>query len=120
MTATALTEPPASADAPRASHLPDSGDLPPLLSIVPGAGPPVFVYMGFGVVLLLLFVPPITLVATLMGVALVVMAALVVLVALAVAIVEAPFLLVRFLRAHRLGHFSPPVPHMREVKVRRV
>ena len=87
---------------------------------MPVRGTAVFVYVGFGVVLLLLLVPPLALLATLIGVALVVTAALVVLVAPAVAIVEAPFLLVRFLRARRLGHFSLPVPHMRKVKVRRV
>ena len=124
MTATALIEPPASDNAPdtkpSASHELDSAGLPPLLSVVPVAGPAVSVYVGFGVVLLLLLVPPLALFATLMGVALVVAAALVVLVALAVAIFRAPFLLVRFLRGHRLGHFSLPVPHMRNVTVRRV
>ena len=76
--------------------------------------------VGFGVVLLLLLVPPLTLVATLMAVALVVAAALVALVALAGAILAAPFLLVRRLRGHRLPHFSLPVPRVHKVKVRRV
>jgi hypothetical protein len=126
MTATALTEPPASDDAPdtqpSASHLLDQlqAGLPPLLSVVPQAGPPVYVYAGFGVVLLLLLVPPLTLLATVVGVALVMAAALVALGVLAVAIVEAPFLLVRFLRGHRLRHFSLPVPHLRKLKARRV
>ena len=87
---------------------------------MPVAGPAVSVYVGFAVVLLLLLVPPLALLATLMGVALVVATALVVLVGLAVAIFRAPFLLVRFLRGHRPAHFSLPVPHMRNVKVRRV
>jgi hypothetical protein len=60
----ALIEPPSSADAPgahrRASHLSDADEplvgLPPLLGFVPVAGPPVFAYLGFGVVLLLLLV----------------------------------------------------------------
>ena len=124
MTATALIEPPASDNAPdtkpSASHELDSAGLPPLLSVVPVAGPAVSFYVGFAVVLLLLLVPPLALLATLMGVALVVATALVVLVALAVAIFRAPFLLVRFLRGHRPAHFSLPVPHMRNVKVRRV
>jgi hypothetical protein len=124
MTTTALIAPPASADAPdtrsRASELLVSGDLPPLLSIVPCAGPPVFAYMGFGVVLLLLFVPPITLVATLMGVALVVTAALAALIVVAGAILRAPFLLVRFLRGHQLRRPSLPVPHVRKLNARRV
>jgi hypothetical protein len=128
MTTTALIEPLASNDAPHtapsAPHLIDSGGLvaglPPLLSVVPQAGPPVFVYVSFGVVLLLLLVPPLTLLATLMGVALVVAAALVALVVLAGAIVAAPVLLVRRLRAHRLGHFSLPIPRIRSVKAHRV
>lgn len=124
MTATALIEPPASDNAPdskpSASHELDSAGLPPLLSVVPVAGPAVSVYVGFAVVLLLLLVPPLALLATLMGVALVVAAAVVVPVALAVAIFRAPFLLVRFLRGHRPPHFSLPVPHMRDMTVRRV
>ena len=124
MTATALIEPPVSDNAPdtqsSASRQLDFGGLPHLLSVVPVAGPAVSAYVGFGAVLLLLLVPPLALLATLMGVALVVATALVVLVALAVAILQAPFLLVRFLRRHRLGHFSLPVPQMSKVKVRRV
>jgi hypothetical protein len=128
MTTTALIEPPRSADAlgtqPRESHLPDFGErlagLPPLLSIVPQAGPPLFVYLGFGVVLLLLLVPPITLLATLAAVALVVAAALTALVVVAGAILRAPFLLVRFLRGHPLRQFSLPVPHVRKLNARRV
>ena len=42
--------------------------LPPLLTRVPVAGPPVWVFVGFGGVLLLLLVPPLALVVTLMGV----------------------------------------------------
>ena len=125
MTATALIEPPASDDAPDsrpgASHLLDPGQLlaglPPLLSVVPVAGPAAFVYVGFGAVLLLLLVPPLALLVTLAGVALVVTAALVALGVVAVAIVQAPFLLARRLRGRR---FSLPVPHVRSVKVRRV
>jgi hypothetical protein len=123
MNATTLIEPSASDGAPdtssSASRLLDQlqGGLPPLLSVVPQAGPPVFVYAGFGLVLLLLLVPPLTLLATVMAVALVVATALAVLVALIVAIVGAPFLLARRLRGHR---FSLPVPHLRTVKVRRV
>jgi hypothetical protein len=128
MTATALIQPPASDDAPdtlpAASHLPDHREsfsaLSPLLGFVPVAGPPAFVVVGFGVVLLLLLVPPIALVATLMGVALVVAAALTVLVAVAGAILRAPFLLIRVLRGRPLGHFSLSVPQIRKVKVRRV
>ena len=124
MTATSLIEPPASDNAPdtkpSASPQLDSAGLSPLLSVVPVAGPAVSVYVGFAVVLLLLLVPPLALVATLMGVALVVATALVVLVALAVAILQAPFRLVRFLRGHRLGHFSMPVSRMLKVTVRRV
>jgi hypothetical protein len=124
MTTTALIEPPASADVPdtqpRASHLLISGDLPPLLSIVPTAGPAFFVYVGFGVALLLLLVPPIALVATLVGVALVLAAALAALVAVAGAIVGAPFLLVRYLRTHPLRQLSLPVLHVRKLKARRV
>ena len=95
-------------------------ERPPLFSFVPVAGPPVFVLVGFGVLLLLLLVPPLTLLATLVGVALLVAAAVVALAVLAGAIVAAPFLLVRRLREHPLPHFSLPVPHVGEVKVRRV
>ena len=95
-------------------------ELPPLLSVVPVAGPPVFVYAGFGGVLLLLLVPPVTLLATLMGVVLLGAAALVALVVLAAAIVAAPVLLVRHLRERPLGHFSWPVPRVRNVKARHV
>jgi hypothetical protein len=128
MTTSSLIEPPRSADAlgsqPRESHLHDFAEglagLPPLLSFVPQAGPALFVYVGFGVVLLLLLVPPITLVATLMGVALVVAAALATLVVVAGAILRAPFLLVRYLRGHSLRQFSPPVRHVRKLIARRV
>jgi hypothetical protein len=128
MTTTALIAPPANGDASGAtapgSHLHHSGDLlgnlPALLSVVPEAGPPVFAYVGFGLVLLLLLVPPFTLLATLLAVALVVAAALAALVVLAVAILEVPFLLGRCLRRHRLGHFSLPVPSVRETKAHRV
>jgi hypothetical protein len=128
MTNSSLIEPPASDDAPdtqpAVSHLPDHGEplceLSPLLGFVPVAGPPAFVLASFGVVLLLLLVPPITLVATLMGVALVVAAALATLVVVAGAILRAPFLLVRYLRGHSLRQFSPPVPHVRKLNARRV
>ena len=62
MNATPLIEPTASDGAPdtssSASRLLDQlqGGLPPLLSVVPQAGPPVFVYTGLGLVLLLLLV----------------------------------------------------------------
>ena len=116
MTSTQLIEPP--------EHLHDSDDplaeLPPLLSVVPVAGPPVFVYAGFGVVLLLLLVPPVTLLATLAGVVLLAAAALVALAALAGAILAAPVLLVHRLRGRPLGHFSLPVPRFRNVKARHV
>jgi hypothetical protein len=102
------------------SHQLDSGGPPPLLSIVPVAGPAVSVYVGFPVVLLLLLVPPFALLATLLAVALVVATALVVLVALAAVIVRAPFVLVRFLRGTRPAGFSVPVPQMRKVKLHRV
>jgi hypothetical protein len=124
MTTTALIEPPRRADAlgaqPHVSQLLVSGDLPPLLSVVPQAGPAVFVYVGFGLVLLLLLVPPLALLATLMGVALVVAAALAALVVVVGAIVRAPFLLVRFLRGHPLRQLSLPVPHARKLSPRRV
>ena len=94
--------------------------LPPLLTRVPVAGPPVWVFVGFGVVLLLLLVPPLALVVTLMAVALIVATAVVALVVLAGAIVAAPFLLVRRLREHRLPHVSLSVPRFRHVKARRV
>jgi hypothetical protein len=124
MTTTALIGQRARGEAPgaRASgpHVPDSSDLPPLLSVVPQAGPAVFAYVAFGVVLLLLLVPPLTLLATLVGVALIVAAALVVLAMLAGAVLAAPILLVRRLREHPLGHLSLQVPHVRRLKVRRV
>ena len=128
MTTAALTEPPASAGAlgtrARAPDVLDAreplGGLPPLLSLVPQAGPPVFVYLGLGVVLLLLLVPPLALLATLMGVALVVASALVALVVLAVAILEAPLQLVRLLHAHRPRRLFVPVVRMPHAKVRRV
>jgi hypothetical protein len=103
---------------------PDSAELlsviPPLFELVPQAGPPLYVYMGFGVVVLLLLVPPFALLATLAVVALVVITALVMLIALTAAIIKAPFALARFLRAHRLPRPSLPVLHVRKVKVRRV
>ena len=128
MTTSTLIEPPRSADAPgrqpRESHLPDFADrvvgVPPLLSVVPQAGPALFVYVGFGLVLLLLLVPPIALLATLMGVALVMAAALAALVVVADAILRAPFMLVRFLRGHSLRQFSLPVRHVRNLSARRV
>jgi hypothetical protein len=110
MTPTALIEAPARRD----------GDLPPLLGVVPVAGPDVFVYVGFGLVLLLLLVPPFALLATLLAVALVVAASLVALVALVVlagVILRAPFLLVRHVRGREI---SMPVAHLRSVEVRRV
>ena len=128
MTATALIEPSASDKAAdRQSGLSDvldSGELlaglPPLLSVVPEAGPPVFAYLWFGGVLLLLLVPPVTLLATLVAVALVAAAAFAALVVLVVAVLRAPFLLARVLRDHRPGHFSLPVANVRKVKARRV
>jgi hypothetical protein len=128
MTPTALIEPPRSTDAlgtkPRESLLPDFGErvagLPPLLSIVPQAGPPLFAYVAFGVVLLLLLVPPITLLATLVGVALIVAAALTALIVVAGAILRASLMVVRLLRGHPLGHFSLPVLHTRKLRARRV
>jgi hypothetical protein len=94
--------------------------LPPLLTRVPSAGPPVWVLVGFGGVLLLLLVPPLALVATLMAVTLVVALALVVLIALTGAIVAAPFLLVRRVRERGLPHVSVPVPRFHPVKPRRI
>ena len=117
MTTTTLIESP--------DHLHDSDEtllagLPPLLTRVPVAGPPVWVGVGFGVVLLLLLVPPLTLVATLMAVALLVVGTVVALISLAAAIVATPFLIVRRLRGHRLPHVSLTVPRFAKVKVRRV
>jgi hypothetical protein len=113
MTTTASIAPPA-----------DSADvlagLPPLLGIVPQAGPPLLAYAGFSGVLLLLLVPPLTLVATLIAVAPVVAAALATLVVLVGAMLEVPFLLVRVLRDHRPSHFALRLRHVRELKVRRV
>ena len=102
----------------------DSGDrqagLPPLLSLVPVGGPDVFVYSAIAIVLLLLLlVPPFTVLATLVAVALVVAAVVAGLVALAAAVLRAPFLLVRRLRRHALRSFSLPVAPVRKVKVRR-
>ena len=111
-----LIDPPAPDTERGALHLPEPSELPPLLDFVPVAGPPAFVYLGFGAVLLLLLVPPLALVATLAGVALVVATALVTL----GAILAAPLLLVRYLRGHPLGHFSLAVPRLRRLKVRRV
>jgi hypothetical protein len=96
------------------------GVIPPLFELVPQAGPPLYAYMGFGVVVLLLLVPPFALLATLALVALVVATTLVALVALIAVLVKAPFVLARFVRAHRLPHVSLPVLHIRKVKVRRV
>lgn len=125
MTATALIEAPRSDDAPdarsRLSDLLDSGTplagLPPLLRVVPVAGPPVSAYVGFGAVLLFLLVPPLALLATLVAVALVMGVALVLLVGLLFAIVKALALLVQHLRRQR---FSVTVPQVHRVKVRRV
>ena len=116
MTTTALIEP------PEALHDSDGllAGLSPLLGFVPQAGPPIFVYAGFGAVLLLLLVPPFALLATLIAVALVVAVSLVAFAALAGAILAAPVLLVRGLRGHRLPGFSLPVPRVHRVKVRRV
>jgi hypothetical protein len=79
---------------------------------VPTAGPPVWVLVGFGGVLLLLLVPPLALVVTLMGVALLAALAVAALVALIGAVVAAPFLVVHRLREQRLPHFSLPVPRL--------
>jgi hypothetical protein len=116
MTTTALSEPPEDL---RHTVGPLPG-IPPLLDLVPQAGPPVFVYAGFGVVLLLLLVPPFALLATLVAVTLVVTASLVALTALAGALLVTPVLLVRGLRGHRPPRFSLPAPHVHRVKVRRV
>lgn len=98
-----------------APHLPDSGELPPLLDLVPVAGPPAFVLVGFGAVLLLLLVPPLALLATLVAVALVVAATLVAL----GAILAAPFLLVHRFRGHRPGRVVLAVPRLGKLKVHR-
>jgi hypothetical protein len=115
MSTTALTQP---------GHLNDPDDvlagLPPLLSRVPTAGPPVWVIVGFGGVLLFLLVPPLALVVTLMAAWLLLAAAFAVLVALTGAIVAAPFLLVHHLREHGLPHVSLPLPRVHAVKPRRV
>jgi hypothetical protein len=116
MTTTALIEAPEQFREPGG---PLAG-LPPLLDLVPQAGPPIFVYAAFGAVLLLLLVPPFALLATLIGVALVVATALAMVAALAGAIIAAPVLLVRRLRGHRLPRYSLPVPRFERVKVRRV
>ena len=94
--------------------------IPPLLSLVPQAGPPAFAALAFGGVLLLLLVPPIALVATLTGVLFLAAAAVAAVVALVAAIVAVPVVLVRRLRGHPLPHFSLPAPHLPSVKVRRV
>jgi hypothetical protein len=126
MSTTALIESSASHHArdtqPDALHDADDllAGLPPLLTRVPVAGPPVWVIVGFGGVLLLLLVPPLALLVTLMGVALLAVTAVVALVVLTAAIVTAPFRLVRRLREHRLPHFSVSVPSLRHVKARRV
>ena len=112
MTSTAPIEPPEFDDT--------LADLPPMLSVVPVAGPAVVVYVGFGAVLLVLLVPPIALVATFMVVALVLATAVVALVALAAAIVEASFLVSRVLRGHPLGDFALPLPHIHKLRARRV
>ena len=115
MSTTALTQP---------GPLNDPDDLlaglPPLLSRVPIAGPPIWVFVGFGGVLLLLLVPPLALVVTLMGAVLLVATAVAVLLALTGAIVAAPFLLVHHLREHGLPHVSLPLPRLHPVKPRRV
>ena len=118
MSSTTLIESPVSGTAPETR--PSSSSLPPLLGVVPVAGPAAFVYVGFGVVLLLLLVPPLTLLVTVVGFALVVATALVALVVLVAAIIKAPFLLVGVLRGRRLGHISLPVPQVSNVRVRRV
>jgi hypothetical protein len=94
--------------------------IPPLLSLVPQAGPPAFAALAFGAALLLLLVPPITLVATLTGVVFLAAVAFVTVLVLAGAILAVPVVLVRRLRGHPLPHFSLPVPHLGSVKVRRV
>jgi hypothetical protein len=94
--------------------------IPPLLSLVPQAGPPVSAALGFGAALLLLLVPPITLVVTLTVVVFLAAVALVTVVVLAGAILAVPVVLVRRLRGHPLPHVSLPVPHFGSVKVRRV
>jgi hypothetical protein len=86
--------------------------LPPLLTRVPTAGPPIWVIVAFGGVLLLLLVPPFTLVITLMAVTLLAVLALAALVVLIGGIVAAPFVLVRRLREHRLPRFSLSVPRL--------
>lgn len=111
MSTTALIEPP--------EHLHDEPDeplaaVPPLLDLVPVAGPPVFVLAAFGLVLLLLLVPPLALLATLAGVMFLVAATLVAL----AAVLAAPVLLVRRLRGHRLPRVS--LPSLDGVEVRRV
>ena len=86
--------------------------LPPLLTRVPLAGPPVWVAVGFGGVLLFLLVPPLALVVTLMAVALIVALAVGALVALVALIVMAPFRIARLVREQRLPHISLSVPHL--------
>ena len=117
MTTTTLTK-------PGESRMSDIDELlaeaTPLLSVVPVAGPPVFVLAAFGTVLLLLLVPPLALVVTLIGVMLLGAAALVAVIALAAAIVAAPFLLARRVREHGLPHLSLSVPRLYHVKARRV
>jgi hypothetical protein len=116
MTTTALIE------APEQLHEPGGplAGLPPLLGLVPQAGPPIFVYAGFGAALLLLLVPPFALLATLIGVALVMATALAMIAAVAGAIVAAPMLLVRRLRHRGLRQYSLPIPRFDPVRVRRI
>jgi hypothetical protein len=118
MTSTTHIQSSASSDAADLDDL--FATVAPLLAVVPVAGPPAFALAGFGVVLLLLLVPPLALVATLVGVLLLGAAAVVAAVGLAAAIVAAPFWLARHLRGHRLPHLSVPVASFRSVRTRRV
>jgi hypothetical protein len=107
MTSTAHIEAPASYDAPVALHDSDEplAGLPPLLTRVPVAGPPVWAIVAFGLMLLFLLVPPFALVVTLMGAFFLIVLAVGAVLALIGAILVSPFVIARHLRELRLPRF---------------
>jgi hypothetical protein len=122
MTTTAHIEAPASYDAPVTLHDSDEllAGLPPLLTRVPVAGPPVWAMVGFGLMLLFLLVPPFALVVTLMGAVFLALLAVVAVLTLVGAILVSPFVVARHLRELRLPRVSLSVPRVHHVTTKGV
>jgi hypothetical protein len=122
MTTTTHIDAPASSSAAVSLHDSDEllAGLPPLLTRVPVAGPPVWAIVAFGLMLLFLLVPPFALVVTLMGAVFFVALAVVAVLTLVGVLLSAPFVLARRLRDYRLPRVSLAMPHLHNVTTKGV